>query len=133
MIPQNKIALTELEFKEQPSKTYRMHFRDNVISGYCDKLEAVKQAIYKILSTERYEHSIYSWNYGIELRDLYGEANDYIYAELERRITEALLWDRRILSIEDFEFETLQKHSVHVSFTARTVFGTISLDKEVNI
>ena len=37
-----------------PSKTYR-------ISGYIDDKDAIVQAIYLILSTERYESLIYSW------------------------------------------------------------------------
>ena len=35
-----------------------------------DETEAVRQAAIKILNTERYENEIYSWNYGIELKDL---------------------------------------------------------------
>lgn len=35
-----------------------------------DGMEAVKQAVYKILQTERYKYVIYDWNYGVELEDL---------------------------------------------------------------
>lgn len=74
MIPGvNGILTEDLEVESLPSKNYMMHIDRNRISGFCDKQDAVKQAIYKILNTERYQYIIYSWNYGIQLSDLYGE------------------------------------------------------------
>lgn len=131
MIPGNKFLLTEIEFEKQPSRTYKMSIDNLIINGFCDGLEAVKQAIYKILNTERYEYSIYSWNYGIELKGLYGESLDYAYAELERRITEALMWDKRILSVVDFEFELLIKNAINVTFVVNTIYGNVKAEKEV--
>ena len=73
MIPsKNAILSTNLKIESQPSKNYKLHIEQNTIKGTCDGLEAMKQVVYKILSTERYQHIIYSWNYGIELLDLYG-------------------------------------------------------------
>ena len=57
----------------------------------------MKQAIYKILNTERYQYVMYSWNYGIETLDLYGEPVSWGCPELESRIREALMTDDRIL------------------------------------
>ena len=68
MIPGvNGILTEDLEVESLPSKNYMMHIDRNRISGFCDKQDAVKQAIYKILNTERYQYIIYSWNYGIQL------------------------------------------------------------------
>ena len=92
----------------------------------------MKQAIYKILLTERYQYVMYSWNYGIETLDLYGEPVAYVCPELERRISEALLWDDRIKSVTDFEFNISKKGVVHVSFTAHTIFGDVQAEREVN-
>nr|WP_313785006.1 DUF2634 domain-containing protein [Paenibacillus larvae] len=39
-----------------------------------DGLEAIRQAVHKILHTERYEHLIYSPDYGSELTGLIGQA-----------------------------------------------------------
>ncbi len=133
MIPSiNSILTTDLEVTDIPSKTYKMHIDKNVVRGTCDEVEAVKQSIYKILNTERYEYIIYSWNYGIELMDLYGEPVDWVCSELERRITEALEVDDRIETLEGFEFDTSEKGVVHVSFTANTVFGDVEIEKVVN-
>nr|DAO59717.1 MAG TPA: Protein of unknown function (DUF2634) [Caudoviricetes sp.] len=50
----------------QPSYTYNVEFEaDGQINGFTDGLKAMKLAVFKILSTERYRYPIYSWNYGI--------------------------------------------------------------------
>lgn len=134
MIPATSGFLVE-DFKitEQPSKTYRMDTNIQSIRGTVDGIEAVKQAIYNILNTERYEYIMYSWNYGVELVDLFGEPISYVCPELERRMKEALIWDKRIIDVSEFEFET-QKHGVvHVMFKVQTVFGEIKAEKGVNI
>lgn len=134
MIPSNTGFLEQdFELTEQPTHTYKMNLESNLVRGYTDDLEAMKQVIYKILSTERYQYIMYSWNYGIELLDLYGEPVSYVCPELERRISEALLWDGRIQNVTDFEFNISIKGVVHVSFTAHTVFGDVVAEKVVNI
>ena len=134
MIPSTSAFLeSDFEIETQPTHTYKMNLESGSIRGYTDKLEAIKQAIYKILLTERYQYLIYSWNYGIETLDLYGEPLSYVCPELERRISEALLWDDRIESISDFEFDLSKKGSVQVSFTVHTRFGDVQAEREVNI
>ena len=68
----------DFEIEEQPSLTYRMQTEEKRIRGHTDGLEAVRQAIYKIIMTERYQYVMYSWNYGIELLDLFGEPVTYV-------------------------------------------------------
>jgi phage baseplate assembly protein W len=104
----------------------------NRISGYVNDLEAVQQAIYLILSTERYKHIIYSWDYGVELLDLIGKPMPYVMAELPRRITEALTQDNRIEDVVDFEFETKGKR-LHVKFTVVSSIGNIPTELEVEV
>lgn len=131
MIPTNHAILGSLVMDEQPSKQHRM--TSGRVLGCCDNLEAVKQAIFKILSTERYEYVIYSWDYGVELSDLYGKNPDYCCAELERRITEALLQDDRITAVDGFTFEKQKNGVIFLSFTVRTVFGEMDFSKEVRV
>lgn len=123
----------DFEIEEQPSKTYKMDLAGNTTKGVIDKLDAVRQAIFKILNTERYQYIMYSWNYGMETIDLYGEPVTYVCPELERRITEALFVDSRITGVTDFEHDTSVKGVVHTSFTAHTIFGDVTADKGVNI
>lgn len=134
MIPsvEDDLLDDELELETEPSKNYKMDIGHEVVNGYSDELEAMKQVIYKILNTERYQHIVYSWDYGIELLDLIGEPVTYVCPELERRITEALIQDDRIDSVEDFDFDILEKRTVKVTFTVHTIFGNIEEEMVVN-
>lgn len=114
-----------------PTRTYNLEYdKDSQIRGYCDELKAMKQAIYKIINTERYAYIIYPWEYGIELADLFGKPIPFVYAEIQRRITEALLWDVRIKELTDFSF-THNRGDVLVNFKAHTVFGAVDIEQEV--
>lgn len=133
MIPSTTAFLEQdFEITEQPTHTYKMNLESNLIRGYTDGQEAMKQAIYKILNTERYQYVMYSWNYGIESLDLYGEPVSYVCPELERRIREALTWDDRIQTVDNFEFNISKKGEILVTFTAHTVFGDVVAEKVVN-
>lgn len=102
------------------------------ISGYIDDLQAIIQAVYLILSTERYKHIIYSWDYGVELLDLIGKPMPFVMAELPRRIKEALTTDDRIEDVVDFVFEKQGKR-LHTTFTVVTNIGNISTALEVAV
>lgn len=126
----------DFEIVEQPSYTYKMILpktdsEELRVIGNADELDAVQQAVYKILNTERYTYPIYSWNYGIELADLFGQPLPWVYPELEMRITEALTWDDRINSVSDFEFEESNRNVVHAKFTVNSIFG--SFESEMNV
>ena len=84
------------------------------------------------MNIERYEYLIYSWNYGIELNDLYGQPIPFVLPELKRRITEALLQDTRITGVDNFSFETT-KGKVHAIFTVSTIYGDVEAEKVVNV
>ena len=133
MIPQNIVIDNDIGFEivEYPSNTYRLDLENKRILGYTDGIDAIKQAIYKILFTERYNYAIYSWNYGIELEDLFGKPKDFVYSDLETRITEALLQDDRINSVDNFVFSS-NKGDVSVTFTVNTVFGDVQVERRVN-
>lgn len=122
----------DFEITQQPTYTHLMQLDNKAIRGYTDGQEAMRQAIFKILQTERYQYVIYSWNYGIETLDLYGQPVAWVCPELERRITEALTCDDRITSVSDFDFDTSKKGVVHCAFTAHTIFGDVQAEREVN-
>lgn len=133
MIPQNDGLHPDIKIIERPTETYQMDLSGDKIVGYTDELKAMEQAIYKIIRTERYKYLIYSWDYGIELEDLFGMPVSYCIPEIERRVKEALLQDTRILEVVNFEFETPKKGIVYTKFTAITIFGNIDLNREVQI
>lgn len=123
MIPQNATLTTEpIEVVEQPSLTYRIDWKRGRIVGKTDGLEAVKQAVYKILHTDRFRHLIYTPDYGMEWDGLFGGNPVFVRAELKRRITEALLADDRIEDVQDFEME-FGLDEVKVRFTVVSTYG----------
>lgn len=122
----------DFEYKDTETKTYKLNLSTQTISGFVDKIEAMKQAVYLILNTERYENLIYSWNYGVELKDLFGKDINYALPEIKRRITEALLQDSRISSVENFIFSH-SRGVVAVEFTVVTIYGEFETESVVNI
>ena len=135
MIPVNNSSVLEEDFdyELEPSKTYKLNVDNNTISGgYIDGLDALKQAVYKILNTERYDYLIYSWNYGVEIKDLIGEHMSFVIPELERVIKEALMQDDRIEDVTDFEFET-NKNDVIVKFKVISIEGVAEIEKVVSV
>ena len=105
----------------EPSLTYAMNLDRHVFVGKVDETEAIRQSVIKILNTERYEHEIYSWDYGVELQDLYGKAMPYVVSEVKQRVIEALTADDRIESVDDFTVKRTGKHTLHLTFTVTTV------------
>ena len=126
------IDLMDFAIEEQPSYTYKLDIDKGRIRGMTDEADAMLQAVYLILSVERYQYPIYSFNYGVELADLIGQPKDYVMSEAKRRITEALTQDDRIESVDGWAFETTKK-SVIVTFVVHTIFGDIETTKEVAV
>ncbi|WP_290491165.1 MULTISPECIES: DUF2634 domain-containing protein [unclassified Aerococcus] len=118
--------------EEVPTRTYRiLHGR---ILGFVDGQEAMRQAIEKILSTPRFQYEIYSESYGHDLEDMVGEEMALAEMEVERLISEALLVDDRILSIENFNITPgVDRSSLQVSFIVSTLFGDIAEEMEVEL
>ncbi len=131
MTPKNEIQ-EDFMIEEQANKTYKLNIENNTIEGICDGLESIKQTIYCILNTERFECLIYSWDYGIETKQLIGEHSTYVIPELERLIKEALKQDDRIEDVTEFEF-TKERNVVTAKFIVITNIGNIKVEKEVNI
>lgn len=125
------LDIKNLEVVKQPSLQHKMNLNDSFIAGKCDGKEGLKQAVYKILSTERYENVIYSRNYGVELKDLFGQPVKTVIALIESRIKEALIQDDRITDVDSFIFDTSQKHKVSVTFTVHSELGDFEVLKEV--
>ena len=125
MIPKIKTS-ADITVKELPTKTHSMElYEGNYILGIVDSLKAM----------ERYKYIIYSWNYGIELEDLFGMPVEYCVVELERRISEALLQDNRITAVNGFEFDTESERGTILikKFIAETVFGEIQINDGLSV
>jgi phage baseplate assembly protein W len=120
MLPENTGQLTAV-YEVYPSKTYCIDLENKRICGYVDGTAALRQAIYKILATIRFEYIIYSDNYGTRLVDYADRLTEYVWAEIEDCIREGLMRDDRINAVTDFDFEENKREKVlYVSFTVQT-------------
>lgn len=89
--------------------------------------EAIKTWVYKALSTEQYTYLAYSWQYGIEIKPFIGLVMgvEERISELKRMITECLMVNPYILSIDSITFnQEGRKATVEVSMT--TVYGEVN-------
>lgn len=133
MIPTIDELTDELYTQRFYDKTYRVNIPNDIVQGATSDVIALQQTIYFILGTERYQFPIYSWDYGVELADLFGRPIKYVKPELKRRITEALLQDNRITDVTDFEFEE-GRNTLHTTFVVHSTLNTdIKTEIEVKI
>lgn len=134
MLPEANINIGEqLEKVTLPSLTYRLDLDDMRIRGKVDGLEAVKQAVFKIMSTERYRYLIYSSNYGMEMQDLIGKDFDFVRSEVKRRVEDALTIDDRVISISQFEMQKTGTESCKIKFVVQSTEGEFEAEGEVNV
>ena len=135
-IQETEIDMEKLEKRTMPSLTWRINEEKAEVRGETDELDAMRQAVSKILQTERYRYAVYDWNYGVELEDLYGKNVSYVIPELKRRIEDALLADDRVTAVTDFSFTArmLKKYGdkIAVGVDAKDGYVAIHGWKEVS-
>lgn len=128
--PEGNLTLQISEVPE-PSKTYKVDWDSGRILGFVDNQEAVKQAILKMLITERYKYLIYDNQYGSELSYIISQdlPENLIAIMVKSDITETLMLDSRITSIDNFQIEFSTQSNILVSFDVDTIFGSASFQK----
>lgn len=129
MIPQGSTINAPIEEIEQPSQTWKLDFEKGKVTRVIDNLEAIKQAVFKILQTDRFQYLIYSFNYGHELDTLIGQNPLFVQSEFTRMIIEALTQDDRITGIENMQID-IEGDRMFARFTVVTQYG--SFDQEVS-
>lgn len=133
MIPAGgSIANTMVEEVQQPSRTYKLDFARGRVAGMTDGLDAVKQAAFKILQTDRYQYEIYSFNYGHELNRLIGGDPRLVRSEASRMIREALLQDDRISSVSDIQV-MIGEDSLTATFTVISDAGRFEQEVRIGV
>lgn len=133
MLPRLNVDLLELQDNiskpsgNKPKKTFKFNFDEGEFifsDGKIDVAEGIDSIqiwIDKILRTEKFKYSIYE-KYGIRLEDLLFNSDfpkSFIESELQREITEALLTNENIESIDSFTIER-QHRTYLISFYVRT-------------
>ena len=114
-------------------KEYGIDFQTGQLTGkIVEGLEAIKVWIWLCMHTERFRHAIYSADYGTSLEQYIGHmlSEEYINTDCESEISDALLINEYIESVEDFE-AVRNYDSLNISFRVVTKFGSIEVDENV--
>lgn len=111
-----------------PTRTYKLDYEKGRVIGMTDGLDAIEQSIFKRLSTIRFEHLIYTSDYGFE--NPIGLDEIFVRAEIPRRIEETLLQDERIISLENMTL-TFKGDSAWAKFDCITLYGNVNVTREV--
>jgi Protein of unknown function (DUF2634). len=108
---------------------YGIDYETGELTGeIVEKDEAIKVWIYNALRIQRYNHVIYSWDYGNELNDLVGQTYDQEELEVTAKamVEDCLSINEYINSIDDFT-AGIDKDTLKISFTANTIFGEVKV------
>lgn len=111
------------------TKTWKLDLENNRFLGKIDGIEAVKQAVYFILNTERFQYMIFSPQYGVELQNLIGKNRQYVDMVVENRVREALTADSRIKGIANFS-SAWNRTNLTLTFTVNTAYGSAGIEWE---
>ena len=124
------------EINTLPSKTYKLNInetKNDRIIGFVDKLDAIRQSVYHILSVERYAYEIYDDNYGIELEQYIGQDFDYLASTIEETLKEALLQDLRITNIFVTSIQKLDNDIAQVAFDVESIYGNLQMEVNISV
>lgn len=124
------IELDDVEIEELPTNTFLVDTESEQVAGMDEGLEAMRQAVEIMLTTERFGFQIYSSNFGVELEDLVGADPDYIKSVFPERVRDAFSIDDRILGEQNYVF-TVSGDSMLITFDVITVFGTFNTGVQV--
>lgn len=114
-------------------KEYGINFETGRLTGkIVEGVEAIKVWIWLCLHTERFRHAIYSSDYGTSFEQYIGHvlSDEYINTDCESEVTDALLINDYIESIENFGAVKDGEH-LRISFRVVTKFGSLEVDESV--
>ncbi|HBF7897424.1 DUF2634 domain-containing protein [Clostridioides difficile] len=94
-----------------------------------EKKEALKVWIYKCIKTNRYEHEIYSLEYGTELSELIGQkyTKGLTESEASRLIKEALLINPYILEV-NVKSANFNRDVLSANVKVSTIYGEVEIN-----
>lgn len=127
---QDEEILEDLEERQGTPREFGVDFETGQLTGeIVEGIEAIKVWCYLALRIARYHFFICSWDYGIEIEDLYGKgfSAEHIESEATRMIEECLLENDYIESVEISE--TAYKNGrFSAVITIETIYGESDSD-----
>ena len=86
----------------------------------------MRQAIEIIVNVERYKFIIYKNYYGMEWRGLIGHSLGIVMSEVQRRLTEAIKIDDRVVRVYGFKFtHNRQDEALLIEFFVETLYSNL--------
>ena len=125
MIPTNNQAQATRRV-QYPSMAWSIDHAQERMARTIDGLNAMTQAVKKILTTERYSEEIYGTEYGVELHKMIGRSKEYLRSALPLEIRTALMQDDRITSVSTKIVETTTD-SITFVVDVMTRLGSLSI------
>ena len=114
-------------------KEYCIDFDTGQLTGKIGEgKEAIKVWVWNCLHTSRFRYGIHAWNFGWNPEEYIGQGVtlEYIQADAESEIEEALMVNQYITGIDDFTAE-LNDGVLHIGFTVLTEFGSVGVEYDV--
>jgi len=113
-------------------KEYGFNFETGLMTGkVVEGIEAIKAWAYFAIMTARSRYYAYSDDYGSELDTLTGSINsdEYFQTETKRMISECLLVNENIISIENYTCKN-NNGLLSINFTLNTEYGEGEIEIE---
>lgn len=116
-----------LSDRPAPSLTWGVDWENNCLVGEIDQAAALEQAVFFMLTTERFRHLIYTDDYGNEIKTLLGQGMEAVKARLPQMIQDTLLVDDRIKAVDGFLFQVQESDALQVTFNVHSVYGELEM------
>ena len=132
MIPASDFDFTGFKIESPTSATWHIDFDRKRVLGPIDGIDAVRQAVFIILSSTRYKYLIYDASFGSELDTLIHRTYAVAMSEAKRMITDALMQDDRIKGVTDFEIKKVGTRLM-IDCTVQSIYGDIEITTETEV
>ena len=114
--------------------TWYIDWHTNRINRIATEYEELAQTIQRALMTDRFYYTIYTWQYGSELKDLVGSKNlSYMKGAIKKDIKDALKFENRVIGVDDVQIKLDDDSSYKINVAISTTLGTIREELVYNV
>ncbi len=131
MLPETRNPYGVKSKLKKENRTWQIKDGD-VTEKIIDEKEALLQRLQLELETEKFEYSIFSWNYGIKTRDLLGQPPTFIVAKIDFRVENMLKKYEEVTGIKDRLAIEIEPGELILIYELTSVYGTFVVGREVN-
>ena len=121
------------EDADEPYKEYELDVDTGKLTGrIIEGTDAIVTWAVLALRSDRYNHTVYSWDFGEEFSAMIGNSYepDLLQAEVQRMVEECLMVNEHITGIKDLTAEQ-KDDTLYIKFTMVTDQGDAEVDLNV--